>query len=49
VLEAVAEQAPDGWMLQLRPLLAGVRLTALADRLIGLPPIDAVSGEAEIF
>ena len=49
VLEAIAEQSPPSWTLSLRPLLAQVRLSALADRLIGLPPETVISGEADIF
>jgi hypothetical protein len=49
VLEAVAGQSPQQWTLDLRHLLAEVRLSALADRLIGLPLSPAVTGEAEIF
>lgn len=49
VLDAVADQAPDLWTLDLRALIAEVRLTALADRLIGLPPTAPLTGEPEIF
>ncbi len=49
VLESVADDSPQLWSLDLRRLLAQVRLTALADRLIGLPPVEALTGEAEIF
>ncbi len=49
VLEAIADEAPPSWALNLRPLLAEVRLSALADRLIGLPPAEVVTGEADFF
>jgi hypothetical protein len=49
VLEAIADQSPPSWTLNLRPLLAEVRLSAMADRLIGLPPTIAVTGEADFF
>ena len=49
VLEAIAEQAPDDWRLNVGPLLAQVRLGELACRLAGAPGVNTMCGEADIF
>jgi hypothetical protein len=49
VLDTVADRSPAEWSLELAPLLEGVRLGDLAQRLSGAPASGAVSGEADIF